>query len=129
MSDPNRYPATVFWSDEDGGFIAISHDLPGCSACGATRREALDEFDHAVTAWIEAARAVGNPIPTPSPPPAIASYSGKVLLRMPRQLHARLSQAARRENVSLNQYMVFLLSASAQAPTPTPEMSFAASEA
>lgn len=76
MSDRlKRYPATVFWSDEDDGFIAIAPDLPGCSAFGDTRPEALGELEHAIEAWIEAAKAAGNPIPEPSrrmiePPPS-----------------------------------------------------------
>ncbi len=70
MSDPSRYPSQVFWSDEDQGFIAIVLDLPGCSAFGTTRKEAAAELEHAIVAWIEAARAAGNPVPAPSVPPA-----------------------------------------------------------
>lgn len=36
-------------------------------------------------------------------------YSGKLVLRMPKQLHADLAAAAEREGVSLNQYLVYLL--------------------
>jgi hypothetical protein len=37
-------------------------------------------------------------------------FSGRVLVRMPTDLHARLAFLARQHNVSLNQYIVFLLS-------------------
>lgn len=37
-------------------------------------------------------------------------YSGRLLLRMPKTLHQRLAEAAEKEGVSLNQYIVFLLS-------------------
>ena len=65
MSDTTaRYPATVFWSDEDEGFIATAADLPGCSAFGDTQQEALTELQDAIVAWIEAARsAVAIPCP------------------------------------------------------------------
>jgi predicted RNase H-like HicB family nuclease len=104
-----RYPAQIFWSDEDEGFIAIATDLPGCSAFGSTQEEALAELQNAIDAWIEAAQAAGNPIPAPSDPATNNGFSGKLLLRMPRALHARLAQEAKTENVSLNQFINFLL--------------------
>jgi predicted RNase H-like HicB family nuclease len=64
-----RYPANVFWSEEDEGFIALAPDLPGCSAFGESEAEALDELRQAIDAWIEAARAAGNPVPEPTPLP------------------------------------------------------------
>jgi predicted RNase H-like HicB family nuclease len=64
----DRYPAQVFWSKEDGGFVAIVPDLPGCSSFGASRREAIAELGDAIAAWIAAACAAGNPIPHPSRP-------------------------------------------------------------
>jgi predicted RNase H-like HicB family nuclease len=72
-----HYPAEVFWSDEDEGFIALAPDLPGCSAFGETKSEALQELDEAIDAWIEAARAAGNPVPepTPLPQPALRHFS------------------------------------------------------
>jgi predicted RNase H-like HicB family nuclease len=109
VTDSNRYPAEVFWSEEDSGFIAIAPDLPGCSAFGLTQQEALAELQDAMAAWIEAAHSAGNPIPEPSDPAREADYSGKVLLRMPRDLHARLARLAKTETVSLNQYIVYLL--------------------
>lgn len=110
---PNRYPAEVFWSDDDEGFIAVARDLPGCSAFGETRLEALDEFDHAVEAWIQAAQAAGNPVPEPSVRSAEPRHSGKLLVRLPRTLHSKLAEEAEREAVSLNQYVVWRLSENA----------------
>jgi predicted RNase H-like HicB family nuclease len=66
LIDAKRYPAHVFWSDEDNGYVALAPDLPGCSAFGETKFEALSELDDAIEAWIAAARAAGNPIPEPS---------------------------------------------------------------
>jgi len=37
-------------------------------------------------------------------------YNGRFLVRMPRELHERLAQAAKDNNTSLNQYIVYLLS-------------------
>jgi predicted RNase H-like HicB family nuclease len=106
---PHHYPAEVFWSDEDEGFIAVARDLPGCSAFGETRLEALDELEHAIAAWISAATAAGNPVPAPSLRQAEPTHSGKLLLRLPKTLHSKLARQAEEEEVSLNQYVVCLL--------------------
>jgi len=111
MTEAVKYPASVFWSDEDGGFIAIAPDLPGCSAFGKTQSDALAELVDAITGWVEAARAVGNPVPEPSPKPEPERYSGKLVLRLPRSLHAKLAATAKQDGVSLNQHLLHLLAA------------------
>jgi antitoxin HicB len=118
MTETNLYPAQVFWNDSDKGFVAVATDLPGCSAFGQTQQEALDELQDAIQAWIEAAHAAANPIPAPSVPVADHQHSGKVLLRMPRRLHAQLAQSAKQEGVSLNQYIVYLLSSAPDSRMP-----------
>ncbi len=60
----------IFWSAEDGGYIADIPDLEACSAFGATAEEALREVEIAKAAWIETARAEGRPIPQPRYRPA-----------------------------------------------------------
>ena len=62
MSD---YHINIFWSDEDGGYIADIPDLEACSAFGRTPAEALAEVERAKAAWLEAARAAGKRIPAP----------------------------------------------------------------
>jgi predicted RNase H-like HicB family nuclease len=106
VSGARRYPKHVFWSDEDEGFIALAPDLPGASAFGETEAEAVAELDQAIDAWVEAARAAGNAVPTPSRPAAASLPSGKVLVRMPKGLHRRAALCAEREDVSLNQFIV-----------------------
>ena len=108
MTMEQRYPKQVFWSDEDDGFIAVAPDLPGSSAFGASEAEAIAELDHAIEAWIEAARTAGNSVPRPSEP--ARQHSGKLLVRLPRTLHRDLANQADREGVSLNTLIVFVLS-------------------
>lgn len=78
-----RYPATVFWSDEDEGFIATATDPAGMFGFRRTQREVLSELQDAIVAWIEAARSAGNPVPVPSDPSKEAGRGGKVPHRMP----------------------------------------------
>jgi predicted RNase H-like HicB family nuclease len=65
------YHINIFYSEEDGGYIADIPDLEACSAFGATPVEALKEVQIAKDAWIEAAHAEGKPIPSPKYRPAI----------------------------------------------------------
>lgn len=71
MSD---YHINIFYSEEDGGYIADIPDLEFCSAFGGTPEQALEELERAKAAWLEAARAAGKPIPRPRYRPAI--YQG-----------------------------------------------------
>jgi predicted RNase H-like HicB family nuclease len=68
MSD---YHINIFYSDEDGGYIADIPDLDSCSAFGNTPDVALAEVEIAKSAWLEAARTSGKPIPEPRYRPAI----------------------------------------------------------
>jgi predicted RNase H-like HicB family nuclease len=68
MSD---YHINIFYSEEDGGYIADIPDLKACSAFGNTPAEALAEVERAKAAWFETARAEGKPIPRPRYKPVI----------------------------------------------------------
>ena len=68
MSD---YHIKVFYSEDDGGYIADIPDLEACSAFGSSPEEALAEVEKAKEAWLAAARDAGKPIPEPRYRPAI----------------------------------------------------------
>jgi len=55
----------IFYSDEDKCYVADIPDLRYCSAFGSTPEEALKEVKLAKRAWLEAAKKIGKPIPTP----------------------------------------------------------------
>lgn len=64
MTQPkHRYLIEVFWSDEDGGYIVIAPDLPGCSAYGDTLTEAIQEMEDAMASWLQAWVSLGRPLP------------------------------------------------------------------
>jgi predicted RNase H-like HicB family nuclease len=65
------YHINVFYSDEDGGYIADIPDLKHCSAFGATPEEALQQVLLAKLAWLKAAREAGKSIPRPHYRPLI----------------------------------------------------------
>jgi predicted RNase H-like HicB family nuclease len=68
------YHINIFFSEEDGGYIADIPDLKFCSAFGTTPEEALAELEKAKKAWIEVALSTNRPIPPPRYRPAI--YQG-----------------------------------------------------
>ncbi len=70
------YHINLFYSEEDGGYIADIPDLPGCSAFGATPEEALREVLVAKQAWIDAAKESGREIPVPRYRPVVYQVVG-----------------------------------------------------
>jgi predicted RNase H-like HicB family nuclease len=70
------YHINIFYSEEDGGYIADIPDLESCSAFGDTPEQALSEVERAKSAWLEAAQAAGKPIPSPRYRPVIYQISG-----------------------------------------------------
>ena len=70
------YHINIFYSEEDGGYIADVPDLDACSAFGATPEEALAEVERAKAAWLAAARETGKPVPEPRYRPVIYQARG-----------------------------------------------------
>lgn len=58
-----HYHINMFWSEEDGSWIAEVPDLRGCSAHGRTPAEAAREAEDAMALWLETAASEGLPIP------------------------------------------------------------------
>jgi len=48
-------------------------------------------------------------IPTPSKRGGEMAYSGQFLMRVPKRLHSEMAKAAKAQGVSLNQYVLYLL--------------------
>ena len=65
------YHINIFYSEDDGGYIADIPDLEACSAFGDTPDKALQEVQKAKSLWIEAAMAEGKIIPPPKYRPVI----------------------------------------------------------
>jgi antitoxin HicB len=93
---------------EDKGrpWTASVEELPGCTSRGKTSEEAVNGIEAAMSTWIATALEEGREIPEPR---SATSNSGRLLLRMPRTLHADLTRASEREGVSLNQFITDVL--------------------
>ncbi len=103
----SKHSVVIKWSDSDDGFIATVPELEGLSAFGNTPEEAVKELSGAKELYLEVLEEDGEEIPEPD---FLKPYSGQFRLRLPRELHASLSEKAKQENISLNTYLVHLLS-------------------
>ena len=71
MREPDyRYAIEIFWSEEDGCFVACVPDLKNCAAWGMSYEEALAQAlaqaHAAIRADLESRRVFGEPIPEPT---------------------------------------------------------------
>jgi antitoxin HicB len=115
------YHVSVLRDGAASQWDARVEELPGCSATGRTPEEAVARVRTLMSTWLEDALEEQREIPEPR---ADDLPSGKLLVRMPRTLHADLARAADTEGVSLNQLIVGALTSavawrrSGGAPTP-----------
>ena len=61
----HKYEIIIYWSREDGVFVAEVPELPGCVAHGDTQETALRNVNQAMDLWLDTAREFGYPIPEP----------------------------------------------------------------
>ena len=95
--------ARVLIPEAEGGYAAEILEFPGCYSQGENAKEALENLEDAALNWLEAAISAGQRIPEPSDS---GDASGKVALRLPRNLHRKATQMADRERVSLNTFLI-----------------------
>ena len=60
-----KYEVDIYWSDDDGCFIAEVPELPGCLADGESYESALIAAQTAMELWIETAQSLNRSIPEP----------------------------------------------------------------
>ena len=60
-----KYGIIIYWSDEDGHYIAEVPELPSCKADGKTLEETLAMVQEVMQLWIETAREDGDRVPEP----------------------------------------------------------------
>jgi len=101
-----KYPVTIY-EDPEGGFVAEIEDIPGCLTQGETLEEVHAQIDDARRGWLKVAYEEGLEI---SLPRIDQEYSGKFIVRLPKYLHKQLAQNARKDGISLNQYVISILS-------------------
>ena len=106
----------------DGSYHAEITEFPGCFATGVTPQDAYEQLEAAALSWIGAVLQAGQPIPAPMDE---NDFSGKIVVRMPRSLHRKASFLAKRDDVSLNQFLVVCIAQAigmTSGPSPQPSI-------
>lgn len=105
-TDVSRYSYRVAWSPEDDEFVATCAEFPSLSWLAPTQVAALQGIESVVEDVLQDLLEAGDEVPEPW---SQRSYSGKFNLRVGERLHRGLAQAAAEQGLSLNQYVVRLL--------------------
>lgn len=100
---------TILKRDEDGDVVARISELKGCVAHGENEAEAIDNIRSMMALWIESALEEGREIPVPLNDEDSAA-NGKLLVRTSRSVHVACLKSASEDGVSLNQWVVTVLS-------------------
>jgi antitoxin HicB len=107
------YHVSVVRSDAAAGaaWAASVEELPDCTASGTTPEEAVERVRRLMSSWIAEALEADRAIPQPR---QARTPSGRLLVRMPRTLHADLARTADAEGISLNQLITGVLASSVE---------------
>jgi predicted HicB family RNase H-like nuclease len=91
----------VQWSDEDRCFIATLPAWRNVRTHGRTLAQVTKSAHDVLTMLIADAQKRREKVPATQ-----RHFSGKLNLRLPASLHARLAREAEREGISLNQWII-----------------------
>lgn len=110
MTDPREYLISVQRRKTEDGvmFEGTVAELPDIAFYADNSDEAYDGVVEAIAGLQYLFEEQGRPFPPPQEKEY--EYSGKFLVRIPKHLHRSLAQTAGNDGVSLNQYVLSVLS-------------------
>ncbi len=103
-----QYRYSVQWSREDQEFVATVLEFPSLSWLDEDQFEALRGIERLVSDVIEELKQSGEPVPLPI---SGQTFSGRLNLRVPPELHRKLAIEAASHGMPLNRYATELLTA------------------
>lgn len=98
-----EYTYRVFYSEEDGAFVATVAEFPSLANIEDTQAAALQGIVVLVRDVLDDMKQEGAAAPEPL---GRRRYSGKISLRMTPQQHRRIAMEAAEQGVSINQLLV-----------------------
>ena len=99
MIDPTHYKYSVQWSARDAEFVGTVAEFPSLTWLDESERDAFEGIKQIVADIVREMIEGGETPPTPL---SERDFSGKLMLRIPPELHQRLATEAAENNVSLN---------------------------
>ena len=112
MIDAELYTVSVRKESIEGEtfYVARVAEFPDVEEYGDTFSEARELALETIVTSYELCSEQNIAFPTPIDIETLTNVSGRVTLRMPKSLHAKLVSEALKEDISLNQYLVSSLS-------------------
>ena len=114
METADRYTYYTTWSEEDNEFVGSCREFPSLSVFGESHEQAITHIKEEVRFVLSWMQEEGEIIPEPL---ELNEFSGRLLVRIPKKLHKALAQQARENNVSINQFILTLLSENLYTPS------------
>ncbi len=102
-----KYTYRVEWSEEDQIHIGRCLEFPSLAAHGKTVESALKEIEIVVGEAVAWMQEENEEIPEPF---GLKKYKGNLTLRVPAEVHRKLSIRSAEEGVSVNQYILSKIS-------------------
>ena len=98
----DNYLKIIEWSDEDSCYIGTSPGLFIGGIHGDDQQQLFQELCEVVEETIQLFEATGKPLPAAT---TNKTYSGKISLRIPPELHRRISVRAAQTGESVNRFV------------------------
>jgi predicted HicB family RNase H-like nuclease len=99
MGTQDHYTYRVTWSENDKEHVGLCAEFPSLSWLAKTPEAALKGIRKVVADVVSDMKAEKEPVPEPI---ATRKYTGKFQVRIPPEVHRRLSLEATEEGISLN---------------------------
>ena len=95
----SKYAYRVIWSEDDKEFVGLCTEFPSCSWLAGSHEEALKGIKKLIRDILKDMEKNGELIPKPL---ALKEFSGKMVVRMPPEVHRKLAMEAQEKGVSIN---------------------------
>lgn len=99
MMTSDKYTYRVMWSEEDKEYVGLCAEFPSLSWLAKSPEAALKGIRKTVVDVLKDMKKRREKIPEPL---SSKRFSGKLLVRIPPEVHRKLALEAEEENISLN---------------------------